>query len=149
MVLAAVLFMMRMARLSQSSFVTGLLHEGTGDARAAIRIPRGIEVFEVHGALFFGAVSQFNDALRTVEKKPKVMILLVRDVLAIDASGLHAIVELLRQCRRDRTALVLAGVHAQPLAALEKAGLTEAIGRDNVVGDLAEAVARGEALLAH
>ncbi len=148
MVLAALLFMMRMATLSQSSVVTGLLHEGAGDGRAGMRIPRGVEVFEVHGALFFGAVSQFNDALRAIEKKPKVLILLVRDVLAIDASGLHAIVELLRQCRRDRTLLVLAGVHAQPMFALEKAGLLVDIGLDNVVGTLAEAVARGEESIA-
>jgi SulP family sulfate permease len=71
----------------------------------------------------------------------------MRAVLAIDATGLRALEDLLDKTRRDGTVLVLSGVHAQPLVALERSGLLARIGEDNVHGNIREALARSRSLV--
>jgi SulP family sulfate permease len=83
-----------------------------------------------------------------MERAPRVLILRMRDVLVIDASGLRALEDLLSQMRRDGTVLLLAGVHAQPLVALERSGVLEKVGEDNALPDVSTAVARARELVA-
>jgi SulP family sulfate permease len=152
MVLAAFLFMRRMALISDVGPMRRALREEEDaddpDATARLDVPHGVEVFEVYGALFFGAASKFKDAVRRVERPPRVLILRMRHVLAIDASGLRALEDLLDKTRRDGTVLVLSGVHAQPLTALERAGLLERLGADNVHTNIRAALARARSLVA-
>src|SRR5262245_50289947 len=151
MVLAAFLFMRRMALISEAGPMRGALREDDDlddpDATARLDVPPGVEVFEVYGALFFGAASKFKDAVRRVERPPPVLIVRMRAVLAIDATGLRALEDLLDKTRRDGTVLVLSGVHAQPLVALERSGLLERIGEDNVHGNIREALAHARRLV--
>jgi SulP family sulfate permease len=152
MVLAAFLFMRRMALISDAGPMRRALREeeepDDPDAVARLDVPAGVEVFEVYGALFFGAASKFKDAVRRVERPPRVLILRMRHVLAIDASGLRVLEDLLDKTRRDGTVLVLSGVHAQPLTALERAGLLDRIGLDNVHGHIRGALDRARGLVA-
>ncbi len=149
-VLASFLFMRRVANLSQAGFITGMLREGEvpADPGAISKrdVPDGVEVFEVFGSFFFGAASKFRDALRGVERKPRVLIVRLREVLAIDATGLRALEDLLDKTRRDGTTLILSGIHTQPLVVLERAGLLAAIGPDNVFANIDKALARARAL---
>jgi SulP family sulfate permease len=151
MVLAAFLFMRRMALISDAGPMRRALREeeetDDPDATARLDVPPGVEVFEVYGALFFGAASKFKDAVRRVERPPRVLIVRMRHVLAIDATGLRALEDLLDKTRRDGTVLVLSGVHAQPLTALERAGLLERIGADNVHTNIRAALARARSLV--
>lgn len=151
-VLASFLFMRRMALITDAGYVRGMLGEGEEDAREsakldALEIPPGVEQFKVYGTLFFGAASKFKDALRRVEAPPKVLILRLRDVLAIDATGLRALEDVVESAHRQGTKLLLTGVHPQPLAAMERAGLLERIGGDAVVADLAAAVERARGIV--
>src|SRR6476660_9606344 len=120
MVLAVFLFMRRMAEVTNVSIVTRELADADGDDEGdpnAVRdrsVPSGVEVFEINGPFFFGAAEQFKDTINQVGKKPKVLIIRMRDVPAIDATGLHALQELARRCRREGTLLLLSDVHAQP-----------------------------------
>jgi len=151
MVLAAFLFMRRMAALSQSGFITSMLAEEDAHmdpaAIARRRVPEGVEVFEIYGAFFFGAASKFQDAIFLVETAPKVFILRLREVIAMDATAIRALEDLVVKCRREGTALVLSGIHAQPLAVLKNAGLLDVIGQENLCGDIDEALKRAEELL--
>ena len=153
MVLASFLFMRRMALISDAGPMRRALREDEADdaadpdATARLDVPPGVEIFEVYGALFFGAASKFKDAVRRVERPPPVLILRMRAVLAIDATGLRALEDLLDKTRRDGTQLVLSGVHAQPLVALERSGLLARIGEDNVHGNIREALARARSLV--
>lgn len=151
-VLAALLFMRRMAMLSQASYVTQMLSEDEDrdDPLAISRrsVPDGVEVFEVQGALFFGAATKFRESIDRVEATPRVLIVRMRHVIAIDASGLHELGLLCDQGARRGTRIVLSGVHAQPLIALERSGLLERLGEDNVCPDIDAALARARALLA-
>ena len=150
-VLAALLFMRRMATLSQAGYVTRMLSEedDPDDPLAIARreVPPGVEVFEVQGALFFGAATKFRDSIQQVEAPARVLIVRLRNVIAIDASGLHELDQLCADSARSGTRVVLAGVHAQPLIALERSGLLERLGPENVCPDIDAALARAGQLV--
>jgi SulP family sulfate permease len=150
MVLAAFLFMRRMALISQTGAIRAMASEeeprDDPEAEARGHVPSDVEIFEVHGALFFGAASKFKDAVRRLERAPRVLILLMRNVLAVDATGLRALEDVLDKARRDGTRLLLAGVHAQPLIALERSGLLAKLGPDNALPDLSSALERARSL---
>ncbi len=151
-VLAALLFMRRMATLSQAGYVTGMLseEEDRDDPLAIARrtVPPGVDVFEVQGALFFGAASKFRESIHQVKSAPRVLIVRLRNVLAIDASGLNELELLHAATARRGTTLVLSGVHAQPLLALERSGLLDRFGAPNVLPDIDSALARAAVLVA-
>jgi SulP family sulfate permease len=141
-VLAALLFMRRMAEVTQVRALTGLLDEETPDSITRSSLPPGVEVFEVHGTFFFGAAHKFKTTLRNVQRRPRVLVLHIRDVMALDATGLRALEELHTEAVREGTTLVLAGAHAQPLAVLARSGLLERLGEDNLTNDLNSALER-------
>ena len=97
MVLAAFLFMRRMAEVTNVSIVTRELSDGADDELTdpnAIRrrvVPKGVDVYEINGPFFFGAAEQFKDTIGQIAAKPKVLIIRMRHVPAIDSTGLHAL----------------------------------------------------------
>lgn len=150
--ISALLFLRRMANVSQASIITRELQalDDEGDDQPTLdrrAVPDGVEVFEIYGTLFFGAVDQFKDSLRQLERKPRVLILRMRNLLVIDATGLRALEDLHEQSRKDGTSLILSGVHAQPVVAMQTAGLLEKIGEENVCSSLDEALARARTIL--
>ena len=96
--------------------------------------------------VFFGAASKFKDAMRRVEKPPRVLILRLREVLAIDATGLRALEDLLDKAERDGTQVLMTGVQSQPRAVLARAGVLARIGEENVVPDFATALERAKGI---
>lgn len=148
-ILSAMLFIRRMAEVSQVNAVTrDLKEESEVDERggASRALPPGVEVFEVLGTLFFGAVDQFTEALRQIDSKPRVIILETRNLLAIDATGIRTLENLVHQLSQEGTALVISGIHKQPMVALAQSGLIDQLGEDNLCGDLDEALERAKAL---
>jgi SulP family sulfate permease len=154
MVLAAFLFMKRMAEVTDISVVTRELLDAEGsspDASGAIHtrsIPHGVEVYEINGPFFFGAADKFKSALGEVSRKPKVLIIRMRHVPAIDSTAMTALHDLVRRTRADGTRLLLADVPPQPLAAMSRAGLIEEIGAGHVHRGIDEALAAARALIA-
>lgn len=154
MLLSIVLFMKRMTDVTQVREVERELEEANGEEEPAPladrtgrgrKIPKGVEVFEAEGAFFFGVAELLRDMLGRVGDKPtKVLILRLRHVLALDASGLRALADLRRQCAKKKMTLVLSGIHAQPLIALERSGLLAEFGKENVLGTFEEALERAE-----
>jgi SulP family sulfate permease len=149
-VLAALLFMRRMSEVSQVNAITRDLQDEREEEELAGTkpvIPDGVEVFELYGTLFFGAVDQFTESMRSLENKPKVLILETRNLLAIDATGLRALDELVHQLSQQKTQFLLSGIHKQPLIAMQQSGLLDRLGEDNVCGSLDEALKRARELL--
>ena len=140
--------MRRMAEVTNVSMVTRELADADGDDEAdpnAVRyrsVPQGVEVFEINGPFFFGAAEQFKDTLNQVARKPKVLIIRMRDVPAIDATGLHTLQELARRYKREGTLLLLSDVHAQPMFALVRSDILPEIGEDNLFGNIDDALNR-------
>ena len=149
-VLAALLFMKRMSEVSQVNAITRDLQEEREEEESMIPkriVPEGVEVFEVYGTLFFGAVDQFTESMRFLENKPLALILETRNLLAVDATGLRALEELTFQLAHQKTHFIVSGIHKQPLFAMQQSGLLGRLGEDNVCGTLDEALQRASELL--
>ena len=153
MVLAAFLFMRRMAEVTNISAITHEFGEPRDDfetdpnwvGRRAV--PAGVEVYEINGPFFFGAAETFKDRLGQIARKPRVLILRMRHVPAIDSTGLHALRDLVRRSRREGTLVILSDVHTQPVVALERSGMYDELGEDNIHGNLDDALNRARAHL--
>ena len=151
MLLSVVLFMQRMAQLSNVGVITKDLkdsdEEEDPNTIVTRKVPEGVEVFEFNGPFFFGAASKFREAMHIVEKAPKIRIIRMRNVLSIDATGLNLMRELLKDCRKAETRLILSGVHAQPLFALQQYGLYDDIGEENIFGNIDDALDHAREIL--
>jgi SulP family sulfate permease len=119
-----------------------------GQATSGRVIPEGVLVFRVFGAFFFGAADKLETSLRRAGQLPEVLILRMRDVLAMDATGLDALEDLYEKMERHGKKLILCGPHSQPLFALTRAGFLDRIGMENVCGDMEAALARAQHLVA-
>ncbi len=146
--LGAFLFLQRMSTNTRFKEITEELREREDDETrdmSQINIPSGVEVFEIYGSLFFGVVEHFKDALRRVTGKPQVLILRMRDVLTIDASGLHSLSDLHKDLTKQNCVLVLSAVSPQVLSVMKKSGFSNQWGEDKFAADIFEAleIARG------
>ena len=146
MVLASLLFMKRMAEVTNVTLVSRDFQDArpSSDESGAIylrQVPRGVEVYEINGPFFFGAAEKFKDTLSEVSRKPKVLIIRMRNVPAIDSTAIHALRDLIRRTRRDGTLVLLSDVHSQPLIALGRSGLLGEIGEEHLLGNIDEALA--------
>jgi SulP family sulfate permease len=151
-VLAVFLFMRRMALVTNVGVVTRELDDDDDekDDPGAIDkqdVPEGVEVYEVNGPFFFGAAYKFEEAMNIIERLPKVRILRMRDVPAIDSTGLHVMQEVFTTCRKNGIDFIVSGIHAQPLMAFEQSGLSEMIGEENIFPTIDEALERARELL--
>ena len=147
-VLSAFLFMKRMADVTNVGMVTREfedVRDGTmtedPDGVSHASVPAGVEIYEINGPFFFGAAEKITDVLGFVSKKPKVFVLRMRNVPAIDATGIRVLDDIHESLAKRHIRFVIAGLHAQPFLALDKAGRLDAYGRDNLAGDLAGALA--------
>lgn len=148
LLLAAALLVKRLSDTTQITADEEVTHAGAADQSTAGRtVPEGVMVFRVFGAFFFGAADKLQSALRRSGREPEVLILRMRDVLVLDATGLDALDDLLEKRRAKNKHLVLCGPHTQPLFALERAGFVDRLGRENLCGDMEYALARSRELL--
>jgi SulP family sulfate permease len=133
MVMASFLFMKNMADLTQVKAVTKELESGEGlDTTRQLRIPPNVEIFSIRGAFFFAAVHKLMEVDRIMAKAPKALILDMREVLHIDASGLHVLEQIHKECRRRNIRFILAGIHSQPHMVLKQANKISLFGENNI-----------------
>jgi SulP family sulfate permease len=148
MVLAAILFIKRVSETTQITAVDESTEtEGSHHSLVGKEIPKGVMVYRIFGAFFFGAADKLESALKRLKQEPDVLILRMRKVLAMDATGLNALEDLYDRLHRKGKHLVLSGPHTQPLLVMEKAGFLDRIGRDNVCADIEAALARAREIL--
>ncbi len=149
-VLAAFLFMRKMIQTAEVNILTALPDEEETYSRvlSGYDIPKGVDIFEITGPLFFGAAYKFKDAMRIIEKPPKVLILRMGQVPIIDATGIKTLREVFTSLKHRHTKLVLSEVNSpQVLKALKDARLLFAIGKANVTASFQEALVRSEVIL--
>ncbi len=144
-VLAAFLFLRKMIQTTSVNVLAGQREtdEQSDETLNRYKFPKGVEVFEITGPLFFGAAYKFKDAMRVIEKPPKVLIIRMGRVPVIDATGIKVIEEVYREFSQRHIKLILSEVHsAQVLEALRDARLLFAIGKANVTNSFEEALER-------
>jgi SulP family sulfate permease len=148
MVLAAVLFIKRISDTTEVSRVTGLDELETPEQMAQGKaIPDGVLVYRVFGPFLFGAAEKMEDALEQMGSLPKVLILRLHLVTAMDATALNVLESMVERLKRRNSVVVLSGLHRQPLEMLRKAGFIGEIGRANICAHFDDALRRAEAIL--
>jgi SulP family sulfate permease len=148
MVLAAVLFIKRISENTQITAVDPATEtEGTHHSIIGKDVPEGVLVFRVFGAFFFGAADKLETALKRARREPEVLILRMRKVLAMDATGLNALEDLYDKLHSRGKHLILSGPHTQPLFVMDKAGFLDRIGRDNVCAHIDASLKRAREIL--
>jgi SulP family sulfate permease len=148
MVLAAVLFIKRVSETTQITAVDESTEtEGSHHSLVGREIPEGVMVYRIFGAFFFGAADKLESALKRLKQEPEVLILRMRKVVAMDATGLNAIEDLYERLRRKGKHIVLSGPHTQSLLVMENAGFLERIGAENVCPHIEAALERSREIL--
>jgi sulfate permease, SulP family len=146
MVLAAFLFMRRMAEVSTVSVLGREFDEsddeGDRDPNSVRRreVPPGVEIYEINGPFFFGAAEKFKETITELRRTPKVLIIRMRNVPAMDSTGLNALRDVVVRFRRAGTRVILSDVHAQPMLALQRSSLADELPENDLVGNIDDAL---------
>jgi SulP family sulfate permease len=134
-VLAAVLFMRRMAEVSGVTLI------GSTHPQLTEPLPPGVLLYEIAGPLFFGAAQKAMSALHSIGNGVKVVILDMESVPTMDATGLVNLQSTIRRLHSDRILIILGGVRDQPREVLERANLEELDSRIGICPTIEEAIA--------
>jgi SulP family sulfate permease len=152
MVLAVFLFMRKMIKFSNVNILTRQIDDERDsidkDAISNYKIPKDVEVFEITGPLFFGAAYKFKDAIKFIERTPKVLIIRMRHVPIIDATGIHVLKDVYQETKKRGTKIILSGVTSeQVMEELKKSRLVFSIGKANIADNFEEALKRCSIIL--
>ncbi|MDF7801765.1 sulfate permease [Pontiellaceae bacterium B1224] len=150
-VLSALLFIRRMAEIANVSVITDAV---SGDVDSAEdpsaftlrEVPEGVEVYEIEGPFFFGMADTFWNVLGNRHHSRSVLVLRIRSVPAIDATGLHTLRKLRSQCEKQGTQLVFSGVNKQPREVFIRSGFLEEVGPENFCPSIDAALERAKKL---
>jgi sulfate permease, SulP family len=145
MILAALLFISRVASTTTVSQVT---EDYVEDGRVHILqdkdIPYYATIFRIHGPFLFGATDKIYAVTENLHKLPPVVILRLRNMTALDATGLFAIEEVARQLHASKRTLILCGAREQPAQLIHQAEFAEVIGEENICDNVQHALRRAE-----
>ncbi len=149
LIMAAFFFIKKIIDLSEvqsgnKTVVTGILGDGHTEQ---ITLPKGVMVYEIEGSLFFGTVRKFEYALERAGSDCKVLILRMRNTIYLDAGGIKALEQALKLSEKNKFSIVISGIHTQPYLLLEKTGMADKIGRENIFDNINAALARADELV--
>jgi SulP family sulfate permease len=147
MVLAALLFIRKVSRTTTVSLVT---RDYVEDSRVHVLqgkdIPDYTAVYRVHGPFLFGSTDKFSEILDHLASLPPIVILRLRNMTAIDATGLGAIEELADQLHSTGRTLLLCGAREQPAQLMHQADFERHVGKENICANITEAIQRARDL---
>jgi SulP family sulfate permease len=145
MVLAALLFIRRVAQTTSVARVTGqLIEEGAVHSLQGTTVPKYAALFRIHGPFLFGATDKLSEILDHLPTLPPIVILRLRHVPAMDASGLQALEELSDRLKDSGRTLILCGARAQPANMMRLAEFHQHVGDANICTDIRAALRRAE-----
>ncbi|MBR5090504.1 MAG: STAS domain-containing protein [Ruminiclostridium sp.] len=146
MVLAAILFMKRMADVTEAHAWTDVDDEDTDvDNILRKKIPEHTRVYEINGPMFFAASERYKYMLD--DNDISVLIIRMRNVPAIDSAGVEALSQIVKRCEREGVNTVFSHVNEQPLHAMTKAGLYDKVGKENFCSHIDTALARAQEIV--
>jgi sulfate permease, SulP family len=141
--LAALLYIYRVAQTTSVDLVTPRYIE---DGRAHILqdkdVPSYVSILRVHGPFLFGATDKLEQATADLDAFEPVVVLRLRNMTALDATGLHALEKLAGRLRKSGRTLLLCGAREQPALFLKRADFREHVGADNILPNVSAALHR-------
>ena len=148
-ILASLLFMRRMGELTGLHSRVSSEDEASGHEIPVPdknNVPDGVEIFAINGPLFFGVADRFQSTLNAMETPPKVFIMYLHNMSAIDMTGIHALEEFLER-RRKGCRVLFAAVQEPARRTLQRVGILRTVREKNVFPSLDEALLRAEEIL--
>lgn len=145
LVLASLLFMKQMADVSgvqDWGYVDD--EDDDPDHIELKKVPRNTKVYEINGPMFFAASDKFMYVIS--DTNIDVLCIRMRNVPAMDATGVETLREIVNRCKKHNIAVVFSHVNEQPMAVMEKAGFVERIGKENFCDHIDAALQRAEFL---
>ncbi len=147
MIIAALLFISRVASTTTVSRVTDdYVEDGRVHILQDKEIPYYATIFRIHGPFLFGATDKISVVTENLHKLPPVVILRLRNMTALDATGLYALEEVAKQLHATKRTLILCGAREQPAQLIHQAEFEEVIGVGNICENVQEALSRAEEL---
>jgi SulP family sulfate permease len=145
MILAALLFISRVAATTTVSQVTDdYVEDGRVHILQDKDIPYYATIFRIHGPFLFGATDKIDVVTENIHKLPPVVILRLRNMTALDATGLFALEEVARTLKASGRQLILCGAREQPLQLIQQTEFEELVGPENICDNVQEALRRAE-----
>ena len=150
MILAALLFISRVAATTTVSQVTDdYIEDGRVHILQDKDIPYYATIFRIHGPFLFGATDKIATVMENIHKLPPVVILRLRNMTALDATGLFALEEVAQTLKASGRVLILCGAREQPARLIHQAEFEEIIGAENICENVQEAIDRAEEVFEH
>jgi len=147
MVLAALLFIRRVADTTTVTAVTDeYVSEGHVHSLQHHELPEYVRVFRIHGPFLFGATDKLRVVTHDVSSLPEIVVLRLRNMTALDATGLRAIEELADELHRSGRELILCGARHQPSELIARADFHRRVGDPNVCANIKDALERARVL---
>jgi len=145
MILAALLFISRVAATTTVSQVTDdYIEDGRVHILQDKDIPYYATIFRIHGPFLFGATDKISVVTENIHELPPVVVLRLRNMTALDATGLFALEEVAQTLQASGRALILCGAREQPLQLILQSEFKELIGPENICDNVQEAIQRAE-----
>lgn len=145
MVMASLLFMKRMADVTEAHAWIDVDDEDTDPDNILLKkIPQNTRVFEINGPMFFAATDKYKYVLS--DKNIDVLCIRMRNVPAIDATGVEALIRIVKRCERHNVKVVFSHVNEQPMKVMTKAGFIEKVGKENFCDHIDTALLRAESI---
>src|SRR5437588_10672976 len=145
MILAALLFIARVAETTTVSQVTGdYVEDGRLHILQDKEIPYYATIFRIHGPFLFGATDKISAVTQKMHELPPIVIIRLRNMTAIDATGLFALEEIAKQLHATKRTLILCGAREQPAKLIHQAEFEEVVGPENICENVQEALSRAE-----
>ena len=149
MVLAAMLFIRRVSQTTNVMVVDKKLETDLSKYSLEGKdIPEGVMVFRIFGVLMFGAADKLESILTQMGESPKIVILRMRTVLAMDSTALDVLEHLYEKMKAKNITMMITGAHSQPLHMMQKSGFLDKIGDEFVVENIDEALTKSKEILA-
>jgi SulP family sulfate permease len=145
MILAALMFIRKVAMTTTVSRVTReYVLEGHAHILQDKKIPDYVVIFRIHGPFLFGATDKLAAVTENIASLPRVVILRIRNMTAIDATGLQALEDLADVLHSADRSLILCGAREQPARLMHQAEFERHVGRENICANVKEALERAE-----
>jgi SulP family sulfate permease len=145
MILAALLFITRVADTTTVSQVTDdYIEDGRVHILQDKNIPPYATIFRIHGPFLFGATDKIAAVTENLHSLPPVVIIRLRNMTALDATGLYALEEIAKQLHASGRTLIVCGAREQPAHLIHQAEFEEVVGRENICAHVEEALRRAE-----
>lgn len=151
LLMAAVLFIRRISETSSISIFKENIKEadyveGSVDTEV-LKLPAGVEVYEIEGPFFFGVANKFEETMKVIGDRSQIQIIRMRKVPFMDTTGAHNLINLINSAQKDNVKILLSGVNPQVQAVLQKSGIEELLGAQNVCANITLALERANVIL--